>query len=39
MALISQTRRLRRTPFSDGVEAAGVIGLYSLQSNAFAHSF
>ncbi|MGB5862895.1 MAG: dimethylsulfoniopropionate demethylase [Sulfitobacter sp.] len=24
MALISQTRRLRRTPFSDGVEAAGV---------------
>ncbi len=24
MALISQSRRLRRTPFSDGVEAAGV---------------
>ena len=24
MAIISQTRRLRRTPFSDGVEAAGV---------------
>ena len=24
MALISQTRRLRRTPFSEGVEAAGV---------------
>ena len=24
MALLSQTRRLRRTPFSDGVEAAGV---------------
>jgi dimethylsulfoniopropionate demethylase len=26
MALISQSRRLRRTPFSDGVEAAGVKG-------------
>jgi len=26
MATISQTRRLRRTPFSDGVEAAGVSG-------------
>jgi len=25
MALISQTRRLRRTPFSEGVEAAGVM--------------
>ena len=24
MALISPSRRLRRTPFSDGVEAAGV---------------
>ena len=26
MAIISQSRRLRRTPFSDGVEAAGVKG-------------
>ena len=26
MAVISQSRRLRRTPFSDGVEAAGVKG-------------
>jgi dimethylsulfoniopropionate demethylase len=24
MALLSSSRRLRRTPFSDGVEAAGV---------------
>ena len=26
MALIAPSRRLRRTPFSDGVEAAGVKG-------------
>ena len=39
MALISPSRRLRRTPFSDGVEAAGVKAIHGLQPYALANCF